>query len=159
MKAAWAQKLAVDGQLGSRNAIENGFRPEVYMALLYGCGLQRNCGRRRSGRRRRGRCNRSWDGSRCGWMGLSAEMRHSPGSQSFGLLAVSRFPGVSRRCPLVIKVGLGDVPGVLRLAPHWKKSRVLELSPRHFRETMTRLSPEQLATVSPSLLARGVRPA
>jgi len=39
---------------------------------------------------------------------------------------------------------------VLRLAPHWKKSRVLELSPRHFRETMTRLSPEQLATVSPS---------
>lgn len=39
---------------------------------------------------------------------------------------------------------------VLRLAPHWKKSRVLELSPRHFRETMTRLSPEQLATVNPS---------
>ncbi len=39
---------------------------------------------------------------------------------------------------------------VLRLAPHWKKSRVLELSPRHFRDAMTRLSPEQLATVSPS---------
>ncbi len=39
---------------------------------------------------------------------------------------------------------------VLRLAPHWKKSRVLELSPRYFRETTTRLSPEQLATVSPS---------
>jgi hypothetical protein len=32
---------------------------------------------------------------------------------------------------------------VLRLAPHWKKAHVLELSPRHFRETMTRLSPEQ----------------
>jgi transposase len=38
---------------------------------------------------------------------------------------------------------------VLRLAPHWPKRRLLELSPKYWRATAARLTPEQVAIVSP----------
>ena len=39
---------------------------------------------------------------------------------------------------------------VLRLAPHWPKRRMLELSPKYWRATAARLTPEQQAIVRPS---------
>jgi transposase len=39
---------------------------------------------------------------------------------------------------------------VLRLAPHWSQKRLLELSPRYWRATAARLTPEQRAIVRPS---------
>jgi hypothetical protein len=39
---------------------------------------------------------------------------------------------------------------VLRLAPHWPKRRLLELSPKHWRATAARLTPEQIGIVSPA---------
>ena len=39
---------------------------------------------------------------------------------------------------------------VLRLAPHWPKRRLLELSPRYWKATAARLTPEQIAIVAPA---------
>ena len=39
---------------------------------------------------------------------------------------------------------------VLRLAPHWPKRRLLELSPRYWEATAARLTPEQIAIVAPA---------
>ena len=38
---------------------------------------------------------------------------------------------------------------VLRLAPHWSQLRMLELSPKYWRATAARLSPEHRAIVDP----------
>ena len=38
---------------------------------------------------------------------------------------------------------------VLRLAPHWKKSRVVELAPKHWRQTRERLSEPQRQIITP----------
>jgi hypothetical protein len=39
---------------------------------------------------------------------------------------------------------------VLRLAPHWSQQRLLELSPKYWRDTAAKLTPEQLTRVRPS---------
>jgi transposase len=39
---------------------------------------------------------------------------------------------------------------VLRLAPHWSQRRMLELSPKYWRATAAKLTPEQVAIVRPS---------
>ena len=38
---------------------------------------------------------------------------------------------------------------VLRLAPHWPKRKLLDLSPRYWKATAARLTPEQIAIVAP----------
>jgi hypothetical protein len=38
---------------------------------------------------------------------------------------------------------------VLRLAPHWRTSRMLELSPKYWKSTLSRLSPDQLRILIP----------
>jgi transposase len=39
---------------------------------------------------------------------------------------------------------------VLRLAPHWPKRKLLDLSPRYWKATAARLTPEQIAIVAPA---------
>jgi len=45
---------------------------------------------------------------------------------------------------------------MLRLAPHWPTTRVLELSPKYWVQTFERLTPEQRAIAVPHWTAQDV---
>ncbi|MGA7124289.1 MAG: IS66 family transposase [Polyangiaceae bacterium] len=66
-----------------------------------------------------------------------------------GLRWYTVFRSLIASCKLHGVCPLRYLECVLRLAPHWPKRRLLELSPKYWRATAARLTPAQLAIVDP----------